>query len=76
MEMSPLLVSVVVFSYSNTLQSMLVDCAVIEIGCFDDYLDSAPQAKTMKINDLNTFILHVAQCITFNQTNCVENNTY
>ena len=29
--------SVVVFSCSNTLQSMLVDCAVTEMGCFGDY---------------------------------------
>ena len=46
---------------------MLVDYAVTDMGCFDDYLDSAPRAKTMKRNDLNTFILHVSQCITSNQ---------
>ena len=31
------MISVVVFSYSNALQSLLVDHAVTEMGCFGDY---------------------------------------
>ena len=47
MEMGPLLFTVIRYqllcvSYSNTLQSMLVDYTVIDMGCFDDYLDAAP----------------------------------
>ena len=52
--------------YSNTLENMLADYAVTEIGCFDDYLDAAPNAKTIRGNDITTFLLHVAQCITLN----------
>ena len=47
---------------------MLVDYTVTETGCFDDYLDAAPHAKKMRGNGITTFILDVAQCITFNQT--------
>ena len=65
------MISVVVFSYSNTLQSMLVDYAVTEMGCFDDYSDAAPHAKNMRENGITAFILHVAQCITFLQTKFV-----
>ena len=39
------MISVVVFFYSITLQSMLADYAVKEMGCFDDYSDAAPRAK-------------------------------
>ena len=46
---------------------MLVDYSVTEMGCFDDYLDAAPHAKAMRLNGITTFILHVAQCITFRQ---------
>ena len=35
------MISVVVFFYSNTLESILVDYAVIEMGCFDDDLDAS-----------------------------------
>ena len=65
------MISVVVFFYSNTLKSMLVDYAVTEMGCFDDYLDAAPRAKTMRVNGITTFIFHVVQCITFHQTQFV-----
>ena len=41
------------------------------MGFFDDYLDAAPRDKTMRGNGITTFILHVAQCITFRQTNIV-----
>ena len=50
---------------------MLVDYAVIEMSCFDDCSDAAPRAKTMRGNGITTFILHVAQCITFDQSNIV-----
>ena len=48
-----------------------MDYAVTEMGCFDGYLDAAPRAKTMRLNGITTFLLHVTQCITFNQTNFV-----
>ena len=38
------------------------------MGCFDDYSDAASCAKTMRVNCITTFLLHVAQCITFCQT--------
>ena len=63
------MISVVVFFYSNTFKIMLVDYAVTEMGFFDDYLDAAPRAKTVRVNCITTFLLHVAQCITFRQTN-------
>ena len=66
------MISVVAFHYSNTLQSVLVDYAVTEMGSFDDYSDAAPHDKTMRVNDINTFLLHVAQCISFNQTKFVK----
>ena len=50
---------------------MLVYYAVTCMGCFDDYLDASPRAKTMRGNGITTFILHFAQCITFNQTKFV-----
>ena len=46
---------------------MLVDYAVTEMDCFDDYLDAAPRAKTMRGNGITTFLLHVSQCITLRQ---------
>ena len=60
------MISVVVFSYSETLESMLVDYADTEMGSLHDYLDAAPQGKRMRVNGNTTFILHVAQCIIFN----------
>ena len=43
------------------------------MGCFDDYLDAPPRAKNMRGNGITTILLHVAQCITFHQTNiCTE----
>ena len=41
-------------------------------GSLDDYSDAAPQGKSMRGNGITTFILHVAQCKIFNQTNCVK----
>ena len=63
------MISFVVFFYSNTLKIMLVDYAVTEMSWFDDYSDGAPRAKTMRGNGITTCRLHVAQCITFSQTN-------
>ena len=68
------MISVVVFYYSNKLQSMLLGYAVTEMGCFDDYSDAAPRAKTMRGNGVTNFIFHVSQCITFNQFFCFSNS--
>ena len=46
---------------------MLVDYVVTDMGCFDDYSDAAPHAKTTRDYVITTFILNVSQCITFNQ---------
>ena len=51
---------------------MLLDYEVTEIGFFADYLDAAPRAKTMRVNGINTFLLHVDQCITFNKQKNVK----
>ena len=50
---------------------MLVDYEVTEMVCFDEYLDDAPCAKTMRRYSITKFLLQVAQCITFYQTNTV-----
>ena len=39
--------------------------------CFDDYLDDAPHAKSIRGNGITLFLLHVSQCMTFNQTKFV-----
>ena len=46
---------------------MLVDYAVKYMGCYDDSSDSAPRDKTMRVNVITTFLLHVAKFITFNK---------
>ena len=66
------MISVVVFSYSETLESMLVEYAATEVCFFDDYLDADPNHKSIRGNGITTFLLHVAQCIIFNQTNRVK----
>ena len=66
------IISVVVFSYSNTVQGMFVDYAVIEMGLFSDYSDAAPRAKIMRGNGITSFLLHVAQCITFSQKQLLQ----
>ena len=50
---------------------MLVDDVFTDMGWFDDYLDAAPRAKTMRGNGITTFLLHVSQCITLSQTKFV-----
>ena len=57
------MVLVVLFYYSNKLQSMLVDYSVTDMGCFGDYLDAVPHAKTMRGNGITTFLLYIYQCI-------------
>ena len=51
---------------------MLVYYAATEMGSLDDYLDADLQGKSMRGNVIATFLLHVAQCIIFNQTNRVK----
>ena len=46
---------------------MLVDYAVTYMGLFDDYSYAASRAKKTRGNGINTFLLHVSQCTTFNQ---------
>ena len=60
------MISVVVFSYSETLESMLVVYAATEMGYLDDYSDAAPKGKSIRGNGITTFLLHVSQCIIFN----------
>ena len=66
------MISVIVFSYLETLESMLVEYAATEIGFLDDYSDADPNQKIIRRNCITTFLLHVAQCIIFNQTNRVK----
>ena len=42
------------------------------MGLFDDYYDADPNQKSIRENGITTFLLHVAQCIIFNQTNRVK----
>ena len=51
---------------------MLVEYAATEVSFLDDYLDADPSHKSIRVNCITTFLLHVAQCIIFNQTNCVK----
>ena len=46
---------------------MLVDYAVTDMGRVDDYSDAVTRTKTMRGNGITTFILYIAQCITFNK---------
>jgi hypothetical protein len=62
------MVSVVVFLTCNKLQSMMVDYAVTEFVCFDDYLDASPLVKTMRGTGFTVFILHIAQCMAFHKS--------
>ena len=66
------MISVVVFSYSETLKSMLVEYAAIEMGFLDDYSDADLNHKSIKGNFITTFLLHVARCIIFNIKNRVK----
>ena len=66
------MISVVVFSYSETLKIMLVEYAATEMGSLDDYSDDAPKGKGIRGNGITTFLLHVSQCIIFNEVNRVK----
>ena len=46
---------------------MLVDYAVIEISCFEYYLDATSLAKYMRVNCITNFLVHISKCITFRQ---------
>ena len=63
------MISVVVFSYSETLRSMLIEYAATEIGFLDYYSDADPNQKSIRVNGITTFLFHVAQCIIF----CLKN---
>ena len=65
------IISVFVFFYSDTLQNMLVDYAVIEMGWFGDYSDAAPHAKTIRQNGIASFLLHISYCIIVDNNNSV-----
>ena len=66
------MISVVVFYYSETLKSMLIEYAATEMGFLDDYSDADPNHKSISGNGITTFLFHVAQCIIFNLTNHVK----
>ena len=55
------MISVVVFSYSETLESMLVDYAATEMGSFGYYLDADSKGKSMRGDGITTFLLHVVR---------------
>ena len=61
------MISVVVFSYSETLEIMLVDYAAKEMGSLDDYSDATPKGKNISGNGIPKFLLHVSQCIISNK---------
>ena len=63
------MISVVLFSYSETLKSMLIEYSATEMGFLDDYSDADPNHKIIRGNGITTFIFHFAQCIIFNLTN-------
>ena len=62
----------VFFSYSEILESMLVDYAATEMGSLHDYSDAAPKGEIIRGNGITTFLLHVSQYKIFNQTNRVK----
>ena len=66
------MISVVVFYYSETLKSMLIEYVATEMGFIDDYYDSDPNHKSIRGNGITTFLFHVAQCIIFNLKNQVK----
>ena len=66
------MISVVVFSYSETLKSMLIEYAATQMGFLDDYSDADPNHKIIRRNGITTFLFHAAQFIIFNITNHVK----
>ena len=57
------MISVVVFSYSETLKTMLIEYAATEMGFLDDYSDADPNHKSIRRNGITTYLFHVAQCV-------------
>ena len=51
---------------------MLIEYAATEMGFLDDYSDADPNHKSIRGNDITTFLFHVAQYIIFNLTNHVK----
>ena len=66
------MISVIVFSYSETLKSMLIEYAASEMGFLDYYSDADPNHKSIRVNGITTFLFHVSQCIISNLTNHVK----
>ena len=66
------MISVVVFSYSQTLKIMLIKYAAIEIGFLDNYANADPNHKRIRVNGITSYLFHVAQCIVFCLTNSVK----
>ena len=66
------MISVVMFSYSETLESMLADYADTEMGFLDCYSDADPNHKSIRGNGITAFFFHFAQCIIFCLTNSVK----
>ena len=66
------MISVVVFSYSEKLEGMMVEYKATEMGSLDDDLDAAPKEKSIRGNGITTFLLHVFQCIIFNRKNRIK----
>ena len=59
------MISVLVFSYSETLKSMLVQYAATEKGFLDNYSDADPNQKSIRGNSITKFLFHVSQCVLF-----------
>ena len=59
------MISVVLFFYSETLKSVLVEYAATEMCFLDDYSDAYPNQKSIRGNGITTYLFHVAQCILF-----------
>ena len=66
------MISVVVFSLSETLKSMLVEYAATEMGFLDEYSYADPNHKSIRGNGITKFLFHVSQCILFCLTDCVK----
>ena len=64
------MISVVVFSYSETLKTTSIEYAATEMGFLDDYSDADPNQKSIRGNGITKYLFHVAQCIVF----CLKNH--
>ena len=60
------MISVVVFSYLETLKSMLVEYAATEMGFLDEYSDADPNHKRIRGNGITTFLFHIGNKYSFN----------